>query len=155
MKTIAISVFFFITSLLIYPQWIQQNSGTTKSFHNLYFLNENLGWVCGYDGTILKTSDGGQNWISHNLGTLDDVHAIYFKEPSIGWAVLYEYVPDRHGSIIHTTDGGNSWNVQLSEWGNTPSSVGSCSICSSDMINSDSPYPRAINRSAPIPFDSI
>ena len=123
MKTIAISVFFFITSLLIYPQWIQQNSGTTKSFHNLYFLNENLGWVCGYDGTILKTSDGGQNWISHNLGTLDDVHAIYFKDPSIGWAVLYEYVPDRHGSIIHTTDGGDIWNVQLSEWGNTLHSI--------------------------------
>jgi len=123
MKTLAISVFFFTTSLIIYPQWIQQNSGTTETLHNLYFLNENLGWVCGFEGTILKTTNGGINWISHSLGTLDDVHAIYFRDSLIGWAVLYEYVPERHGSIIHTTDGGDSWNVQLSEWGNTLHSI--------------------------------
>ena len=48
---------FLSTSL--YPQWIQQNSGTTNRFLTCYFLNENTGWAAGYDGTIMKTSNGG------------------------------------------------------------------------------------------------
>ena len=111
-----ISFSFFLLSLLypIYPQWTQQNSGTQKLLLNLYFFNEELGWVCGYDGTILKTTNGGAEWISKNIGTLDDIHDIFFIDSLKGWAVLYEFSPFRHGSIIHSTDGGNSWNVQLS-----------------------------------------
>jgi photosystem II stability/assembly factor-like uncharacterized protein len=89
MKTLATLILFFFFSTLIFPQWVQQNSGTTETLHNLYFLNENLGWVCGFEGTILKTTDGGINWTSHNLGTLDDVHAIYFKDSQIGWADIF------------------------------------------------------------------
>lgn len=95
----------------------------TKSLHNLYFLNENLGWACGFEGTILKTTNGGDEWNSHNIGTNDDAHAIFFLDSLVGWAVLYEYIPDRHGSIIHTTDGGISWNVQLSIFGYTLHSI--------------------------------
>ena len=95
-------------------QWVHQSSGTEKAFHNLHFLNENLGWACGYDGTIVKTTNGGTDWISQNIGTLDEVHAIFFIDSLTGWAILYEFLPYRHGSIIHSTDGGDSWNVQLS-----------------------------------------
>ena len=107
----------------IFSQWTQQNSGTQKNLHNLFFLNENLGWVCGYDGTILKATDGGVDWTSYNIGTMDDIHAIFFIDSLRGWAVLYEYNPERHGSVIHTTDGGVSWNVQFSEWGYTLHSI--------------------------------
>jgi len=108
---------------LIFAQWIQQNSGTTNRFLTCFFLNENVGWAAGYDGTIMKTSNGGSNWISKNIGTLDDVHAIFFRDSLFGWAVLYEFSPFRHGSIIHSTDGGDSWNVQLSVWDYTIHSI--------------------------------
>ena len=125
MKTLIVSFSFllFLQSTSIYSQWIQQNSGTTNRFLNCFFLNENDGWAAGYDGTIMKTSNGGSNWISKNIGTLDDVHAIFFIDSLIGWAVLYEFSPFRHGSIIHSTDGGDSWNVQLSVWDYTFHSI--------------------------------
>jgi photosystem II stability/assembly factor-like uncharacterized protein len=115
-----LSLLIIISSV---AQWTHQNSGTQKHFHNLYFISENLGWVCGDDGTILKTTNGGIDWNSQNIGTLDNVHAIFFIDSLFGWAVLYEFSPTRHGIIIHTTDGGNSWNVQLSIWDYTLHSI--------------------------------
>jgi len=114
MKYILTSALFFIFSISIYPQWTPQNSGTNQEIKNLYFLNENLGWVCGDDGTILKTINGGIDWISQNISTLDNVHDIFFSDSITGWAVLFEFYPYRHASIIHTTNSGDSWNVQLS-----------------------------------------
>jgi photosystem II stability/assembly factor-like uncharacterized protein len=117
--------FLFLTALIsvCFAQWVEQNSGTSNRLLSVYFLNTELGWAAGDDGTILKTTDGGLNWSAQSLGTLDNVHSIYFSNPLVGWAVLYEWVPDRHGSIIHTTDGGNSWNVQLTIWGYTFHSI--------------------------------
>jgi len=82
-----------------------------------FFLDENTGWAAGNLGTIVKTTNGGQNWISQSISTTDHVHSIFFTDPLNGWLVLYEFVPDRHGSIMHTTNGGDSWTTQLSVWG--------------------------------------
>jgi len=102
---------FFVVK--INAQWVAQNSGTSNTLQSVYFLNSELGWAAGDDGTVLKTTDGGSTWVVHNIGTLDHIHVIFFSNPLEGWAVLSEYVPARHGSVIHTTDGGNSWNAQL------------------------------------------
>jgi len=40
-------------------QWVHQSSGIEKRLLILHFLNENEGWAGGYDGTILKTTNGG------------------------------------------------------------------------------------------------
>jgi len=113
-------LFFFNT---INAQWMQQTSGSDKRLLTLYFINENVGWAGGYDGTILKTINGGNIWTSQNIGTLDDIHSIFFIDSLIGWAVLYEFAPYRHGSVIHSTDGGESWNVQFSIEGYTFHSI--------------------------------
>ncbi len=96
----------------IYPQWISQNSGTSEKLLTCFFLNSNLGWSAGNNGTILKTTDSGNEWTITQINTQDDIHSIYFIDSLNGWAVLYEYDPDRHGSIIHTTDGGSNWIEQ-------------------------------------------
>ena len=31
-------------------------------FTGIDFIDENYGFVCGYNGSILKTSDGGEHW---------------------------------------------------------------------------------------------
>jgi len=125
MKTLFVCtlLFFLIFSTKIFPQWEQQNSGTTNRLLTCFFLDENAGWAAGYDGTLLETSDGGNSWISKNIGTLDDIHDIFFINSMVGWAILYEFSPFRHGSIINTTDGGNSWNVQLNIWDYTFHSI--------------------------------
>jgi photosystem II stability/assembly factor-like uncharacterized protein len=116
-------VLLIVINFSTIAQWTHQNSGTDKRFLNLHFLNEYLGWACGYDGTIVKTTNGGTDWISLNIGTLDDIHAIFFVDSLVGWAVLYEFSPSRHGSIIKSTDGGVSWNLQFNIQGYTFHSI--------------------------------
>ncbi|MDX1373748.1 MAG: YCF48-related protein, partial [Nitrososphaeraceae archaeon] len=114
MKTI-ISFFiaFVCFSSTNYSQWTQQNSGTTNDFYSSFFLNENLGWAAGLDGTIHKTTNGGNNWDSYSLTTNDNVHTIFFVDPLHGWITMYEFDPIRHGSIYYTSDGGEHWTQQL------------------------------------------
>ena len=97
-------ILLFVYSSTIFSQWYQQNSGTTNRFMTCFFLDENTGWAAGNLGTIVKTTDGGQNWFSHSVSTTDHIHSIFFTDPSNGWIVLYEFVPDRHGVIMHTTN---------------------------------------------------
>lgn len=110
-------VFLFIISSQSFSQWFPQNSGTTNRFMTCFFLDDNLGWAAGNLGTIVKTTNGGQNWSTQSISTTDHVHSIFFNDPLNGWLVLYEFVPDRHGSILSTTNGGDSWYTQLTVWG--------------------------------------
>ena len=121
MKNLFVTFSFFLLflSTSLYPQWIQQNSGTNNRLMTCFFLDENIGWAAGNNGTIIKTTDGGINWISQSLITADDVHSIFFIDSSNGWLVLYEFDPDRHGIIMHTTNGGETWVNQLMVWGFT------------------------------------
>ncbi len=66
-----ILVFFLLLGLSssIFSQWYQQNSGTTNIFMTCFFLDENTGWAAGNAGTIVKTTDGGQNWFSQSIST--------------------------------------------------------------------------------------
>jgi photosystem II stability/assembly factor-like uncharacterized protein len=110
-------IFLFTVSSQVLSQWIPQNSGTTNRFMTCFFLDDNLGWAAGNLGTIVKTTNGGQNWTSQSISTTDHIHSIFFTDPLNGWLVLYEFVPDRHGSILRTTNGGDSWFTQLTVWG--------------------------------------
>jgi len=48
--------------------WSQVNFSEDYDFSNLFFLNENRGWIIDYEGKqILRTIDGGNQWQSTNL----------------------------------------------------------------------------------------
>ena len=57
---------------------VPSNSGSTPSVADISFANTTLGYVCGYDGYLAKTLDGGKTWTqvgsvninTHNLGVL-------------------------------------------------------------------------------------
>jgi len=113
-KLFTLSFIFLFNSILLYPQWIQKTSGTTKGLYTVHFINENIGWAAGEDGTILKTIDGGETWLAQSISTPDKIRSIFFTDSLNGWIALFEWTPFRHGSVYHTTDGGNTWYVQLS-----------------------------------------
>ena len=77
-----------------------------KRFYDLSFIDEYHGWAVGYNGTILKTTDGGANWIILNSQTNLSLNSVIFIDQNIGWAVGWE------GIILHTTDGGLTWNSE-------------------------------------------
>lgn len=65
------------------------------------FVDHQIGFACGY-GVILKTLDGGLNW-DFTEAKRDFFSAMSFPTSQIGFAV------GRTGSIMKTTDQGESW----------------------------------------------
>ncbi len=72
---------------------------------SVYFIPQdgsNTGWVVGFSGTILKTTDGGATWSAQRSGTLEDLTSAHFIPQggiNTGWAVGY------FGTILKTTSG--------------------------------------------------
>jgi len=92
--------------------------GEGNRFSNLSdvaFANATHGMATGSGtNTGYHTTDGGTTWQGKYMGYADSVHDIFFLDENHGWAVG---VP---GTIIHTTDAGNSWNFQNN---NAPTSI--------------------------------
>jgi len=86
-------------------QWVQQTSGVSSSFADVQFLNTNTGWVCGANGTILKTTNSGLNWETQNSGVTETLYDLHAVDANTVYCVgIFE-------TILRTTDGGNSWII--------------------------------------------
>ncbi len=78
---------------------------------NLYavnFVDKNTGFIAGYSGTLLRTTDGGDNWEALYMGRNELIRRVDFVDPNYGWAVGHR------GSIFHSKDGGRNWEIQHS-----------------------------------------
>ncbi len=109
MKTILLFSFLFLfLSGLCTAQvtWQAQNSGTNYSLDGVYFVDENNGWVSGWSGIILHTTDGGQTWGLQNTPANYGLYTVFFTDPQNGWAAGYS------GDVVHTTNGGETWTLQ-------------------------------------------
>jgi photosystem II stability/assembly factor-like uncharacterized protein len=98
--------------------WTKITVPTIASVTSCFFLNENLGWMITYN-TIYKTTDGGTSWTtqSHPHYTTP-IHEYFFRvqfiNENIGIIAVGNYVfvggdPAEAGSVLWTTDGGNTW----------------------------------------------
>ncbi len=95
--------------------WVQQFADSSdQTFNSLYFHNNQLGWVVGFNGLILKTTNGGINWESKLSGISLDLSSVCFGSVLDGCAV------GKSGIILKTNDGGESWHLVNS---NTSSSL--------------------------------
>lgn len=83
--------------------WQTQNSGVAFSLHSVYAVSNDVAWVVGEGGVILKTTDGGANWQQQSSGTNKELWSVYFINDTTGWIAGYE------GTILKTTDGGDNW----------------------------------------------
>lgn len=84
---------------------MQQQTNTTADLNSIYFVNPNLGWAVGSDGTILKTTDGGDYWALKSSGVTNDLYSVYFTDPLTGFAVSFS-------ELLKTIDGGEHWVIQ-------------------------------------------
>lgn len=82
---------------------------------NLYaveFVNDRLGFVAGYSGSLFRTQDGGNSWDGIYIGVNELIRHMSFVDEQKGWAVGHR------GSILHTADGGTTWLIQHTDDGN-------------------------------------
>ena len=109
--------FIFVVTLispLLYsqPQWTQLNSGTSAILTNLCFVSNNVGWAVGYDGEILKTTNGGITWNQQTSNTNTNLFSVFFIDNQRGW------IGGAGGLLLTTTNGGNNWNTSSIGSGN-------------------------------------
>jgi len=80
------------------------NVGASFNINSVYFVNSNLGFVCGDGGLIYKTVNGGLNWTASYLGVAPyDLNSISFLDENKGVAV------SKIGFIFTTTNSGSLW----------------------------------------------
>ncbi len=101
------NILFF--SLLIFNKinaqtgWYQQLSGVSYSLRSVQLLDSNTGYIAGYFGTVLKTTNAGVNWFSLNIDSALNLDGLFFINTNTG------YVAGGNGSIYKTVNGGVNW----------------------------------------------
>lgn len=98
--------------------WIYKttNGGTVWSSQSLpisgayavHFTSPLIGIVCGPNGGIARTTDGGASWYPISVGTAASFYSIDFADAQYGW------ITGESGVIYYTMDGGENWAPQTS-----------------------------------------
>ncbi|MEX2478709.1 MAG: YCF48-related protein [Gracilimonas sp.] len=92
-------------------EWTKQSPiPTGDTIEDIYFLNENTGWMVS-SRDIWFTNDGGENWTNqYNDGS--PFSSVFFVNENVGWVVGSTDGTGEDGLILATNDGGANWNVQ-------------------------------------------
>ncbi len=91
--------------------------GGIPTLYNIYFVNENIGYITGARGTILKTDDSGKTWnrkVARNEnarpnpnrrggGIRANLMGIQMISDTVG------FIAGSENTILKTTDGGETW----------------------------------------------
>jgi photosystem II stability/assembly factor-like uncharacterized protein len=85
---------------------------TILGLYGINFTDDNTGSVVGSNGSILRTTDGGETWTPQTSGTEADLWDVFFISADTGWAVGGSLGSFGEGVILQTTDGGNNWIAQ-------------------------------------------
>jgi photosystem II stability/assembly factor-like uncharacterized protein len=104
---VAVAVMALVSSVEPRAQddWVPLDTGTTQDLNAVHFVDEQVGYVVGVAGTILKTTDGGATWADVSPGLNVDLQDLYFFDANTGVVV------GAQGRIGRTTDGGATWSL--------------------------------------------
>ncbi len=81
-------------------------SGSTEALLDIHLLSDNLtGWAVGGNGTIVKTTDGGENWTDVSEGSSNWYHVTSDPSDEDHLFVFGE------NEIMESIDGGNKWST--------------------------------------------
>lgn len=114
MKKFMLLSILFLLSYTVSAQWVVQTSGVTTQLRAVSVVDQNIAWVGGATGTVLRTTNGGTNWTSVGstamTGTnyaygIDAMKALIWSNTSSG------------AEVYRTTDGGANWAKVLEQTG--------------------------------------
>jgi photosystem II stability/assembly factor-like uncharacterized protein len=109
-----IIIYFFLTLILltsgkVFSQgWMQQSSGLSTRLTEVSFVNTQTGYVSGFGGKILKTTNGGATWVQQVTNTTTDLYCIASYQGS--WKSPDTlYACGSGGTVLRTFNGGQNW----------------------------------------------
>ncbi|HQF81885.1 MAG TPA: YCF48-related protein, partial [Candidatus Syntrophosphaera thermopropionivorans] len=77
-----------------------------KAFYEIFFVNDQVGYIVGLGGKVTKTTDGGETWftVGDNISTSANLYCTYWKNELNG------YAGSGGGVLYITNDGGVTWS---------------------------------------------
>ena len=112
MKKLILIVFLFLIyfSNCIYSQWeLRYPDIPTDHINDIYFLNDQTGFIVNDGGSVLMTTDGGTTWDIKAHFQRNTFAEIKFVDNMNGFSFSpHSYIGD-NTQLIYTTDGGYNW----------------------------------------------
>ncbi len=97
---------FVSSDLYSQTNWMWQMPKVTGNvLYDIKMYDENLGFACGTNGTIIKTSNGGINWVLMNTNLITRLNSIFIIDS------LNIISCGDSGKVLRTSNGGNNWSV--------------------------------------------
>lgn len=81
--------------------------GSNNLFEDIQMTNKMIGYTCGLNGVLNKTTNGGLTWVAQNSNTTESLNEIYFLDAKTG------YVVGTNGLLLKTTDGGDNFSLAV------------------------------------------
>lgn len=98
-------VLIFAANVFAQPTWTQQTSPVTTDLNSAWAPSVDVCWMCGPNGVVVKTTNGGSTWALANSGLAgNDFYTIYAFDANNCWAGAGD------GGLWHTTNGGANWS---------------------------------------------
>lgn len=92
------------------PGWIPQTSPTTVTLRAVDQVDLARAWAVGDQGTIVATTDGGEQWTLQSTEVEVGLRGVSFSYDGVGLAV------GESGTILRTTDDGATWVTIRTDW---------------------------------------
>jgi photosystem II stability/assembly factor-like uncharacterized protein len=93
-------------------RWSSTTYPGSFGFYQVAFLDSVTGFVCGYGGTIARTTDAGATWKPMQTGTADVFRRIFFPSRKTGYAIAGPGNDfSRPSKIYKSVDSGATWTL--------------------------------------------
>ncbi len=103
MKNLITLGFMSLTLFCHAQTWTILDSGTDNTLYTINFIDDQIGYAVGAAGTIIKTTNGGDDWTVQNSGVNSLLYACDFIDASNG------VIAGDDGMVLKTNNGGGSW----------------------------------------------
>lgn len=86
--------------------WTWQSNAPDTTKYDVFFIDQNIGWSIGFNGFIIKTTNGGDAWFSQSNTSVTDetLYGVYATDES------QAYVVGSNDALVKTTNGGTTWS---------------------------------------------
>ncbi len=91
--------------------WIADQNFPPTEYFDIFMLDTLVGWAVGDNGLIVHT-ENGKDWVTQPIPYVTSMMGVHFINSQEGWVI-----GSIMGLILHTTDGGQSWETVA--WGMT------------------------------------
>lgn len=85
-------------------EWIETSLSNEGTLLDIFFVNQSVGYTCGFMGDFYKTTNGGETWIKLPTQFFNALLCMYFVDENTG------YMSGDGCTFFQTDNGGMNWN---------------------------------------------